>query len=146
MEYVHTYGWVLLAVTVIGAMTVNYNVSSADYLVPKECIFFSGVDCLDMVVDQNLLSIVLVNEFGFALGNLSLEISGTCNSTANTTDGNPYANPNVLVENQQATFVFECAEDLTDRRLSEDITILFRSVDTGEAHVKLGTLEYAPGE
>jgi hypothetical protein len=108
-----------------------------------ECTFLSGISCLDADVEETLLSLVVVNEFGFALGNISMNITGTCNSSANTTDGNPYGNLNVLLANKQATYVFEC-QNLTNMRVTERINMDYRNVETGQQHIKVGKLEYSP--
>lgn len=144
MEYIHTYGWILLVVMVISGVVLYYNMSRPQYLVPVECSFLSGIECLDAVVDETLLSIELVNGLGFAISNMTLTLNGTCNSTANTSDINPYGNPNVLQVNQQATVVFEC-QNLTNMKVSERITLLYRSVETDKMHIKVGKLQIRPG-
>jgi hypothetical protein len=143
MEYVHTYGWVLLAVAMLSGILLYYNVSRAQTLLPLECTFLSGIRCLDSHVDEDLLSIVVVNEFGFTLSNISINMTGTCDSEANTSDGNPYGNLNVLLANQQAMYVFEC-QNLTNMRVTERIAMGYRNLNTGEAHMKVGKLEYSP--
>ena len=143
MEYVHTYGWVLLSALVIGGALLYFNLSRAEYLVPLDCAFLSGIRCLDADVEETLVSVTLVNEFGFALSNISLGMTGTCNTTANTTDGNPYGNLNVFLPNKQANYVFEC-QDLTNIRITEHIQFNYTNVETGEQHVKVGKLEYSP--
>jgi hypothetical protein len=143
LEYVHTYGWVLLVMIVLGGAMLYYSSTSDKHVVPLDCAFLSGINCLDADVDENLLSLVVVNGFGFAIGNFSINITGTCNSTANTTDGNPYSNLNVLLNNQQTTYTFEC-QNLTDMRLEERIVISYRNVETDEQHLKVGKLLYSP--
>jgi hypothetical protein len=142
-EYIHTYGWVILTMVLIGGAMLYYNVSNAKPLVPLECRFLSGINCLDADVDQNLLSLVLLNEFGFTIGNITMNITGTCDSIANTTDGNPYGNLNVLLTNQQSRYVLEC-QNISNMRLTERITIAYRNVDTDQLHIKTGKLEYSP--
>ncbi|MBW2996825.1 hypothetical protein KY349_00625 [Candidatus Woesearchaeota archaeon] len=142
-EFIHTYGWVILAIIVLGGAMLYYNTSRATYFLPLECSFLSGVNCLDADVDQTLLSIVVVNEFGFVMSNITANMTGTCNSTANTTDGNPYGNLNVLLANQQTLYVFEC-QNISGMRVTEHITFGYRNVETGQEHIKKGKLEYSP--
>jgi hypothetical protein len=99
--------------------------------------------CIDAVVDETLVSFVVVNEFGFGISNMSLSLIGTCNSTANTSDGNPYGNLNVLLANQQTTYVFDCT-NLTNMQVREVIEVNYTNVETGRTHVKVGKLEYSP--
>ena len=94
IEYVHTYGWIFMSAMVLGGALLYFNLSGAQGLVPTGCQFLSGISCLDVDVDETLLSIVIVNEFGFDISNITVNMTGTCNSTANTTDGNPFSNPN----------------------------------------------------
>ena len=143
MEFMHTYGWVILAVIVLGGTMLYYSASSATTFLPLECSFLSGINCLDASVDETLLSIAVVNEFGFAISNITANIIGTCNSTANTTEGNPYNNPHVLLANKQADFVFEC-QNLTGMRVTEHIVFTYRNVETDQLHLKRGKLEYSP--
>ncbi|MBN1544277.1 hypothetical protein JW898_02330 [Candidatus Woesearchaeota archaeon] len=142
-EYLHTYGWIFISVLMLSGVMVYYSVSKAQYLVPLECGFLSGLKCLDAGVEDTMLSLVLVNEFGFTISNITMDVNGTCNSTANTTDGNPYGNPNVLLANQQAMYVFDC-QNLTNMKLTELITVNYRVLGTGQEHVKVGKLEYSP--
>lgn len=142
-EYIHTYGWIFLSVIMLGSVVFYHNISNAKYLVPKGCDFLSGINCLDAGVQEDELSIVLVNEFGFGLGNITMNITGTCNATANTTDGNPYGNLNVLLENKQAKYTFVC-QNLTGMDVEGLINIGYRNVETDQMHVKIGKLVYSP--
>jgi hypothetical protein len=145
LEYIYTYGWILLAVMAVGGVLVYHNVSNTRMIVPDECVFLSGIGCTDMVADGTLFSITVLNEFGFAIRNITFSIYGTCNSTADTSDGNMYGNPNLLLENKQARFNFEC-QNLTNMRVSELMVINYVSVLSGEEHIKTGKLEYSPFE
>ncbi|MFC1741322.1 hypothetical protein ACFL3V_02195 [Nanoarchaeota archaeon] len=142
-EYVHTYGWAFLAFIVIGGVTLYYSLSNTQSIIPLECQFLSGIDCLDSTTDENLLSIVVVNGFNFALSNITMNVTGTCNSTANTTDGNMYGNLNVLLENQQTTYVFEC-QNLSNMDVEEQMTVGYRNIETGQQHIKVGKLQFSP--
>lgn len=145
MEYIHTYGWILLAVMALGGMLFYYNISRADYLVPHGCSFLSGINCLGSDVEEDLLKISVVNEFGFAISNISITITGTCNSTANTTDGNPHGNLNVMLANKQTIYTFEC-QNLTGMEVVEHIDMSYVNVESGQPHFKVGKLEYSPYE
>jgi hypothetical protein len=143
MEYVHTYGWIILSVVVLGGVMMYYNVSKVQQILPLECEFLSGLSCLDADVEGTQLSLVVVNGFGFALSNVSINLTGTCNSTANTTPGNPYGNLNVLLENKQAVYVFDCP-NLTNMKVQETISVGYWNVETGKQHIKIGKLYYSP--
>ncbi|NQU79180.1 hypothetical protein HQ545_05420 [Candidatus Woesearchaeota archaeon] len=142
-EYIHTYGWIILMAIALGGAMIYFNVGGTKDLIPVECYFMAGIGCLDVGVQDDLLTIVVVNEFSFALGNVSVSVAGTCNSIANTTDGNYYGNLNVLVENKQANYVFEC-QNLAGLKLFEVVTLEFVNVESGQSHTKVGRLEYAP--
>lgn len=142
-EYIHTYGWILLTLTMISGVLFYYNISGAEDLLPIDCNFLSGLNCLDAEVDGGYLYLVVVNEFGFALSNVTFNITGTCNSSANTTDGNPFGNLNVLMPNQQTSYVFEC-QNLTNIKLTERLTVGYRNVESDQTHIKIGKLQHAP--
>ena len=141
-EYIHTYGWIILSVMMLGGVIFYHNISNAKYLVPTGCDFLSGLRCIDADVEHDLLSIVVINEFGFALSNVTLNITGTCNSTANTSDGNLYGNLNVLLENKQTIYTFEC-QNLTGLQVDELIVADFINVNTDQRHIKIGKLVYS---
>jgi hypothetical protein len=153
MELIHTYGWVVLMALVVGGVLLYYNLSNIRRIIPTECTFLSGVSCLDAVVEEyydnetnvsgSLLTLSLTNGLGFAVSNISVNVTGACNSTANTSDGNPYGNPAVLLESQQSTFVFEC-QNLTGTTFSEVMSLTYVNVETGQRHVKVGRLDYSP--
>ena len=142
-EYLHTYGWVFLAAIVLAGTALYFNVTRTQYIFPVECSFLSGLNCMDVGVDETLLKINLVNEFGFAIANITMNVTGTCNSTANTTDGNPEGNLNVLLANKQTTYTFVC-QNLTNMKLTELISINYRNVETDQFHDKVGKLQYSP--
>ncbi len=144
-EYIHTYGWIILSVIMLGGVIFYHNISNAKYLVPKGCDFLSGINCLGADVQEDLLSIVLLNEFGFALKNITMNVTGTCNSTANTSDGNSYGNLNVLLENKQTIYTFEC-QNLSGFDVEEKITLDYINVNTDQRHIKIGKLVYSPDE
>ena len=144
-EYIHTYGWVLLAIIMLGGVMAYYYSSSPKFLLPNECVFNSGMECMGVSVEDNLLTLNMINGFGFAISNMTAEILGTCNATANTTDGNNFSNPNVMVENAQDSIVFEC-QDLSDVRVSEKINLTYVNVESGQWHWKMGRLEYEEGD
>jgi hypothetical protein len=143
MEYIHTYGWIILSVIMIGGVALYFNVSRAQYLIPLECSFLSGISCLDAVPEETTLTFSLVNELGFAISNITMNVTGTCNSSANTTDGNSYGNLNVLLANQQAIYILDC-QNLTNMRVEEVISFGYVSVDSGQGHVKVGKLQFSP--
>ncbi|MBW2972437.1 hypothetical protein KY359_05360 [Candidatus Woesearchaeota archaeon] len=142
-EYLHTYGWIFMSILMLAGVMVYYNTTRVQYFLPLECSFLSGLRCLDADVEETLLSFVVVNEFGFTLSNLTMNITGTCNSTANTTDGNPFGNAHVLLPNQQALYVLEC-QNITNMKLTEIVTFRYLNSETGEEHIKVGKLEYSP--
>jgi len=144
-EYLHTYGWVFLSAMMVAGVLIYHNFQSSKSIVPSECSFLSGINCIDEHVDETVLSLALINEFGFPLSNITLNVSGSCNSTANTSDGNPYSNPNTLLVNQQANYFFDC-QNLSNTKVEEVVSMGYVDVKTGIQHVKVGKLFYSPGE
>ncbi len=145
MEYIHTYGWILLSIMAIGGLTLYYFIDNIGNQIPLTCSMFAGISCLDINIEETELRLVLLNEQTFIMSNVTLEIKGTCNSVANTTDGNPYNNPNTLTKNQQAIYFFEC-QNLTNLELEEKINLTFINSETGEQHFKVGKARYKPGK
>lgn len=145
MEFVHTYGWIILSMIILSGVMIYYTMSNPAKVIPKECSFTTGIGCLDFQVDESLLKIEIVNKFGFAISNITANMTGTCNSTANTTEHNPHNNPRAMLMNMQETLTFEC-QNLTGKQIEEQIRIGYRSVESDQTHWKIGRLEYKPGE
>ncbi|HII72327.1 TPA: hypothetical protein HA265_06245 [Candidatus Woesearchaeota archaeon] len=145
MEFAHTYGWVLITVVVLGGLLLYYGISQPDHLLSRECAFVSGLNCIDATVEDTYVSVMVINEFGFPISNITAEMKGTCNSTANTTDGNPFSNPNTMLQNSQDRIVFEC-QDLTGKAIEERINVTYVNAESGQRHWKIGKMVYRPGE
>ncbi len=145
MEFIHTYGWVLATVIILGGAAIYYNMHTNKQVLPKECTILSGIRCVDVKAEENLLTLDLLNEFGFAISNITANITGTCNSTANTTDGNPYNNPESILANQEIKLVFEC-QNLTGKEVEEKISIRYRNIESDQFHIKVGNLQYIDKE
>lgn len=142
-EYLHTYGWVFLVIIAAGGFLAYYNYSHADNFVPQGCFFLSGIECLDVLVEDDLVSVVILNGLGFAISDMSMSMYGTCDSAANHSEGNPYSNPSVMLELQQYMVVFEC-QNLSGLDAEETLRLDFVNVETGESHTKFGSFKYSP--
>lgn len=61
MEFVMTYGWAILAVLVsIGALTY-FGVMNPSKYFPEKCLFSSGVNCKDYMIDQNTANSIIAH-------------------------------------------------------------------------------------
>ncbi|MFC1723817.1 hypothetical protein ACFL0V_06780 [Nanoarchaeota archaeon] len=144
-EFMHTYGLVLAMIVMLLGVMTYMGVGKTKNLLPTGCKFLNGLSCEDMEVDEDLLKIHMLNEFGFAIRNLSVRLEGTCTSEANTSDINPYGNPNVILANQEATITFDC-QNLTGDNVLGTLTVDYVNVDSGQNHTKVGRIEFRPGE
>ncbi|MFQ5475364.1 MAG: hypothetical protein ACE5DM_06035 [Candidatus Nanoarchaeia archaeon] len=145
MEFLMTYGWVLLAVVGILSALIFFGVQDLQRLVPERCEFLSGLHCVDAVIldsdnDTYPSSILMVirNEIGFDIANISMTINGTCNSVMNTTGEVAKVS---LINMEEGTYGFACATNLTGMSVKEVIEINFVNTETDTIHRKVGYLD-----
>jgi len=101
IEYVSTYSWSLLAVTVIIGAIIYFGVLEPERFVPEECRFPSGLHCIDYQADTSGIVIVIENSLGFNIINMGVNINGS-NCVTNATG------PASLLNGAQGTYSFTC--------------------------------------
>ena len=143
MEFLMTYGWMLVALLIVLALLSYFGLGNKDQFIPDECVFLSGLNCLDVVHVEtgnasypSAIDFVLRNEFGFDIVNISLTIIGTCNSTMSI--GGELA-PTALTSKDQGTFHFLC-QDISGRYIEETIKFDFVNMETNVLHTKRGSI------
>ncbi|MDO8555867.1 MAG: hypothetical protein Q7R96_01690 [Nanoarchaeota archaeon] len=97
MEFLATYGWMILAMLIAVGALAYYNVFSPSKFFPDECELFDRVTCTAAKVTNNptpQLQIVARNEFGQLLNPFNITVVSTegCNggygaATGGLTDG-----------------------------------------------------------
>ncbi|MFC1753260.1 hypothetical protein ACFL96_07690 [Thermoproteota archaeon] len=142
MEFIMTYGWALMAIIVIFGALYYFGVRDAERLTPDQCVFLSGLNCLDMNVGETdnvtfptTISFVVRNEFGFDISNISIWINGTCDSVMNSTGE---IAKTALLNKEHTTYGFGCTEDLIGVDINEKISFDFTNTQTGNTHRKVG--------
>ena len=61
LEFLMTYGWaIMVALIAIGALSY-FGILSPDEFVPRRCALEPGIGCMDFKVNENSVSLVLMN-------------------------------------------------------------------------------------
>jgi len=141
MEFLMTHGWAFLGLTTILATLIFFGVHDIKRIAPDHCTFLSGLSCLDTrVVDSgnasfpSTLELVMRNELGFDIYNISMTIDGTCTSSTDTSGEIP---PTTLLNSEQGLFSFGCP-NISQFDIEERVSIDFINLDTDIAHHKVG--------
>ncbi|MBW2999979.1 hypothetical protein KY339_04865 [Candidatus Woesearchaeota archaeon] len=140
-EFIFTYGMALLVILALLSVLGFYGYREAKQTLPERCEFLSGLNCLDASIfaSSNLsqpstVKVVIRNEFGFDITNISVIINGTCNSQANITETSELF---ALLNKEEQTYPFEC-QNLYKVDIDEMITLEFINIETDIKHRKTG--------
>jgi hypothetical protein len=93
MEFLMTYGWVLLVVLVAVSALAYFGVLNPGDKLPESCVFFPGIGCNDFKVTSSSVILVITNGGGINLEDVTFTVLGTgpcsgdTSETANLNDG-----------------------------------------------------------
>ncbi len=141
MEFIMTYGWAILAVTVVIGALVYFGVFSPTNLLPEQCQFPSELSCLGKARVHILpsgdgnLSFVLSNNVGYTIQvSTSMHATGDCtvsgNGSVNHLGGGATEALVPVVNRGQATVYLECGAQ-TAGRFKSDVVIRYNNSNNG---------------
>lgn len=104
VEFLMSYGWVLLVVVLAVAALAYFGVLSPQQRLPESCLFMAGIGCNDFKVDNNSVTLHITNGGGKDLVNVSFSIigDGPCQEDVSNIDD--------LRDGETKTFVIVCTE------------------------------------
>ncbi len=130
LEFLMTYGWVIMVVLIaIGALSY-FGVLSPDRLVPEKCFLEPGIGCADFKVNENSVTLVLRNGKGEDITITSIKV-GSCSGT----------DSGALQNSQQARFIVSGCSNIANEKFDEEINITY-SGETGLTHKKRGNIVF----
>lgn len=149
MEFIMTYGWAILAVTVVVAALVYFGVFSPAKLLPEQCQFPPELACVGkpLVEDAtDLITVSLANNIGNAM-NLTDVINGTNDcivADIRSIDGTAMVDgalSGVIIQNNdQVTVIFNCS-GMVAGRFKSDITLRYINLQNGINYPITGSIQ-----
>jgi len=127
-ELVGTYGFMILAITIIVAGLAYFGVVDVTKLLPKKCTLPAGIACIDQKATPNNVSLVLLNGMGYDIYVMDLNLT-KCN----------LSNPHLLEANKMSLYQLECV-NLNEGRYKTLIYFTFRRKDTNLTQTWIGEL------
>lgn len=128
LEFLMTYGWVIMVVLVsIGALAY-FGVLGPDKFVPRRCALEPGIGCRDFKVQEDAVTLVLMNGKGEDVTITSIKV-GSCTGT---TTGS-------LKNGEEATFRVGGCNNAVSEKFNEEVNITYTS-ESGLIHKKRGNV------
>ncbi len=130
LEFLMTYGWVIMVVLVAIGALVHFGVLRSDKLVPEKCFLEAGIGCSDFKVNENSVTLVLRNGKGEDITITSIKV-GSCSGT----------DFGSLQNGQQAQFLISGCSNTANKKFNEEINITYTS-ESGLAHKNRGSIAF----
>ncbi|MBW2995453.1 hypothetical protein KY312_03795 [Candidatus Woesearchaeota archaeon] len=127
-ELVTTYGFMILAITIIIAGLAYFGVLDVTRLLPKKCTLPAGLACIDQEAYPSNISLALLNSLGYDIYVLNISLT-QCD----------LLNPGLLESNKMQVYHLDCY-DLIEGRYKTNIELSFRRKDTNLAQRWVGEL------
>ena len=128
LEFLMTYGWVIMAVLVaIGALSY-FGVLSADNFVPKRCALEPGLGCVDFKVNEDSVTVVIRSGKGEDITITDIKIKN-CTGT----------DSGFLRNGEEDTFIVGGCGNLVDDKFVGKINITYTG-ETGLVHKNKGDI------
>ncbi len=140
LEFLMTYGWVILAVLIAISAIAYMGILNADLVLPEKCIMPAGMDCTDkptIEADTGLVTISIKNG-----GGNTIELKNATINSATCSKGiiEPHF-INLKIKDQQTVLMtFNCTEPIQIGKFKADIVILYTNVETGFSHSAFGSI------
>ena len=129
IEFLVTYGWMLFIVIAVIAALILFGVLDPNRLFREHCILPSGLACKDFYATADEIDLVVQNQLGFDILNITAALDGEgCRKNA--------TGASTLLNGEQSTYLFDCAA--AKGKYQGIFTVVYTSKQTGETHTKLG--------
>ncbi len=129
MELLYTYGWALFALVAIIAALATFGFLDPTKLLQDRCTLPSGLTCMDFATSETSVVMIVRNDLGFDISNVTLAINGTgCAATA--------SGPVSLKAGVKGTYNVACTPAVG--RYTGTINVRYINYETNNAHRKIG--------
>jgi len=134
MEFLMTYGWVILVILVAISALAYFGVLSPGKNLPETCIFFPGISCDDFKADSNSVTLVITNGGGKDLENVVFTVMGAGPCEDDST------NPETLSDGETKTFTIICSDNLeSGNSFKREIKMDYKEIN-GLDHARNGQI------
>lgn len=128
LEFLMTYGWAILVVLIAIAALAYFGVLSPDKFIPTRCVLEQGIGCMDFKINENSVTLVLINGKGEDITISSIKVRD-CTGTDSGLLGN----------RQQITFVVDGCSNTVNEKFIGDLNITYTG-ETGLTHKNKGNV------
>ena len=135
LEFLMTYGWMILVVLAAVAVLAYFGVLSPDRFLPAKCQLPAGFACTDFKLESTQMTVVIRNGVGFDATGVSISVSGCTDATGSLSNG------------KQASFVMvSCLDPATGlaynpgSKYSGDFNLTYTNADTLLDHKIQGSI------
>tara|TARA_Y100000310_G_scaffold217822_1_gene218937 strand:+ start:25918 stop:27036 length:1119 start_codon:yes stop_codon:yes gene_type:complete len=128
LEFLMTYGWVVMVVLVAIGALAYFGVLSPDLFVSSKCFLESGLGCADFKVDENSVTIVLRNGKG---GDITVSNIQVKNCTG--------ADIGFLGNGAEDTYIIDGCSHTPNEKFNGDINITY-TTESGLRHKNVGNI------
>jgi len=134
MEFLITYGWVILVVIIAIGSLSYFGILKADRFLPERCSLSAGIMCLDFEVESSKVVLVIQNSFGY---DISIEEV----VAAKKDDGSCSNSERLVLENNQKAIITisDCNNGDVKNRYNGDLNITYTK-EGSLFHVAKGTI------
>lgn len=130
MEFLMTYGWAILVVLAAVAALAFFGVLSPQNLLPDKCLLPTGITCVDAAATSTDLTMVITNDIGFEMSNVTVSAEG-CSTPANDAS---------MLNREQTTFKLTNCTFTSGAKLDIDVNVTYTKANSGLSHVGSGSV------
>jgi len=128
MEYMITYGWVVIVVLVALAALAYFGVFNPSSLIPSRCDLGSEIHCLEYKMNATSITLVLYNNLGYDIQGVNVTVSTTApDCTDSVFVGN-------LGNSEKTGLLSFCSGTAFPARLRGDLTVIYAVAGESVSH------------
>jgi len=136
VEFLMTYGWVILVFLLVIAALVYLGVLNPDMLLPDKCVLSAGITCVDFEVEASRVVVILQNSFTESITINSVEMRDK-NSGFSCFNS---VGKEVKTDEKESFVILGCNNGDTGRKLNGELLVTFTKKVSGLPHVAQGSI------
>jgi hypothetical protein len=129
-EFLMTYGWAILVVTIAIASLAYFGVLSPDQFLPEKCTMPPGLACIDHKVTESSVQLYLQNSMGYDITINAINL--TDKACINSSSIN-------LANGGEVLYTISCSST-SGSKFKSDIKVNYVNSATNVSHSKLGNI------
>jgi len=133
LEFIMTYGWMIITVFVVIGALVSFGILRVDALFPNKCVISNGFACIDSKAESGTSQLQLNIKQGTGKDLINLTISAS-----------DCINPAVIdefIKGDRQTFIISgCSSWIDGQKYYGDINITYTDIYSGLYHTAFGSV------